>query len=444
MSTEEAKPANINHEGYHRRLEAVEDVLKKFGLEATQITPVEYIEHGPFPYNNFIYRVDLAHPFTPAHLSSSPFSSQPGTTPPPATGLSSLIIRLSNPRAEGLNNASRIENEVAALSLAHEALRRSSSAQLAELVPAVFAWQAYRPQAVPAEAGFGWTMAELRPRANLDTQFAALSSHEQRAAVIEQVADVVAALQRAELPPGAHAYGGLNFDEAGHVVSGESPLVRGGPWDGYAEFWAAKVRGQMEDAEGSPLLDGWRPGGLRERLEKFLAEGGVEKILEGVDVSKKALMHGDLTMNNMLYDSTTGRLTALLDFDWAGVAHPVHDFFSGLWDLGGGTHPEDKRLQAAVLKGDFSDVPGDLSDEDKVKWENAEAWDNALAARGAVRPSTIKGVERLELLRELEDSLCPFQLSNAHILKTMPKERLEAQRKEMQEKITKVLEKGGF
>jgi hypothetical protein len=33
MSTEEAKPANINHEGYHRRLEAVKDVLKEFGLE---------------------------------------------------------------------------------------------------------------------------------------------------------------------------------------------------------------------------------------------------------------------------------------------------------------------------------------------------------------------------------------------------------------------------
>lgn len=40
-------------------------------------------------------------------------------------------------------------------------------------------------------------------------------------------------------------------------------------------------------------------------------------------------------MNNILIDPTTCKLTALIDFDFACIAHPAHEFLVSLQDLGG-------------------------------------------------------------------------------------------------------------
>jgi aminoglycoside phosphotransferase (APT) family kinase protein len=119
-----------------------------------------------------------------------------------------------------------------------------------------------------------------------------------------------------------------------------------------------------------------------------------------------------LAMNNMLFDKTTNRVTALLDFDFSCVTHPVHEFFIGLWDLGGDTHPDNEELRSAILSGKFRDADDTLPPADRVKWEIAKAWDSALAAKGAIRPSSIQGIDKLERLREIEQALCPFHLSN--------------------------------
>jgi hypothetical protein len=149
-------------------------------------------------------------------------------------------------------------------------------------------------------------------------------------------------------------------------------------------------------------------------------------------------------MNNVLFDGTTKRITAMLDFDWACVTHPTHEFFTGLWDLGGGTHPDDQQLQNAVLTGKFH-----LSDsavfslEAEIKWEIAKAWDSALAANNAIRPSSIKAVEKLEKLRNLEELLCPFALTNEVLVKYKSPEQLQKGRSETEAKLTAILDSIG-
>ncbi|PYH37560.1 uncharacterized protein BO87DRAFT_423177 [Aspergillus neoniger CBS 115656] len=75
-------------------------------------------------------------------------------------------------------------------------------------------------------------------------------------------------------------------------------------------------------------------------------------------------------MNNILIDPTTCKLTALIDFDFACIAHPAHEFLVSLQDLGGnvmgpyGEDPTEGKLAQALLSGGFSDgdVPGTCMD----------------------------------------------------------------------------------
>jgi aminoglycoside phosphotransferase (APT) family kinase protein len=144
-------------------------------------------------------------------------------------------------------------------------------------------------------------------------------------------------------------------------------------------------------------------------------------------------------MNNVLFDPTTKRITALLDYDWAAVTHPVHEFHTGFSDLSGSTHPENPKLQQAVLKSVFEDSNATFSDEEKVDWQVAKAWDSALAVRGVVRPSQIKGVEDLEKLRKLEELICPFMLSTDIILKRRTPEQILKMKQEAEVNLIELL-----
>lgn len=143
-------------------------------------------------------------------------------------------------------------------------------------------------------------------------------------------------------------------------------------------------------------------------------------------------------MNNMLYDPATGRVSALLDFDWAAVAHPAHEFFSGLHDLQGGTHPNDAALQSAVLSGNFDDLFSDDepdTDEPTKAWALARSWDTALLQAGGLRPSSLAGIKTLESLRTLEDMISPFALCNTVMVGRTPAEKLEATRADTEAKL---------
>lgn len=159
------------------------------------------------------------------------FPPQPGTTPPPSSGVSTIVLRFSNPDARGLNNANRVENIVASQYLARRALFASG---LPSLVPTIYAWAPYQPD-IDGVSGLGWTLDEFRPGEDLNGVFSDLPLHGKKL-VISQIADVFTCIQGLELPTGATKFGGLTFDKDGEIVNGQMPIMVGGPWETYQRY----------------------------------------------------------------------------------------------------------------------------------------------------------------------------------------------------------------
>lgn len=156
-------------------------------------------------------------------------------------------------------------------------------------------------------------------------------------------------------------------------------------------------------------------------------------------------------MNNMLYDPATRRVSALLDFDWAAVAHPAHEFFSGLHDLQGSTHPDDAALQSAVLTGAFDISTTNITDpaaepdepgagEPSKAWALARSWDASLLRAGGLRPSSLAGITTLESLRALEDLIAPFALCNSVMVGRTPPDKLQSIRADTEAKLDALLD----
>lgn len=302
---------NINHARYNQRLAHVHTILESLDLQAADIEPVAYFERAPFAFNNFLYKITLTTPLVSATLpTNSP--QQPCTTPPPSAGVSTLILKLSNPAAEGLNNTHRVQNDVITTHLVRNAL---ASSGLDNIVPAVYAWQPYRGKPLAADAQglepadpfaadekeYGWILMAYHEGVDLDGEFPSLSE-ENKTAVIKQIAVILKAIQHIPLPPGVTVFGGMTFDEryGANIVSGQPPLQPGGPFPTYAAFWAAKFRIALADADKSPALKGWRSSkrNVRPRLDALVEDSEVlTRMLNaaGVDVTARVLNHGDLS-----------------------------------------------------------------------------------------------------------------------------------------------------
>ncbi|KAI2818756.1 hypothetical protein CBS147343_9265 [Aspergillus niger] len=333
--------SDINHRNYHTRLEQIQRITKQHNLQASTITPVAYQELGPCPYNNFIYKLELSEPASSSSFHNPNEPLTPCTTSPP-DGTLTYILRMSNPLAMGINpHASRIENEVAAMSLARQGLE-SYGPGLGSLIPKIYTFcsKPSHPDDLP------WVLMEYKSGVPLD-EFFSYQSDTIKESIIEQVADILSGLRSCPLPPGI-TYGGLGLSTDGSIII--------------------------------PNLS---------------------------DSDTRVLIHGDLTMNNILIDLSTCKLTALIDFDFACIAHPAHEFLVSLQDLGGnvmgpyGEDPTEGKLSQALLSGDFSDddVPGDLCDVD--------------------------GMKVLREWRALELLVCPFHLAAEFIVKRMGEEARE-------------------
>ena len=259
------------------------------GLQPASIETLAYDVRCPFHFNNFIYKTILSRPAT--QHSSKLLGKQPGTLPLPEDGTSVLVVRLSNPRAEGLNNANRVENEVASQYLVRKSLEKDNRPLV---VPAVYAWGPCRFQEQPDETGFGWSIIEFKQGSELDSVFDTLSI-EEKSSVIEQITDSFMSIQRAQIPDSVTQFGAMAFGASGQIIIGQMPLLSGGPWDTYSSLWTAKLKAQLNDSDKSPLLSGWKDGGIRERLESFLTNGGVGRVLGSDGMDGKVLIHGDLS-----------------------------------------------------------------------------------------------------------------------------------------------------
>ena len=104
-------------------------------------------------------------------------------------------------------------------------------------------------------------------------------------------------------------------------------------------------------------------------------------------------------MSNILYDSTSGRNTALIDYDFSAVSHPSYEFLRSFDGAGGqfrGWTDDEEREQAALRHAKLHGFPSPLpptKENGSVNWEMAKAWEDALEGAGARRPRNIEGIE---------------------------------------------------
>ncbi|KAF2224863.1 phosphotransferase enzyme family-domain-containing protein [Elsinoe ampelina] len=422
--------SNSNAEGYQTRLTFINELLtERYHIKVTKIQPVAYEADFPFPYNNFVYLVE-------AQIQADTFQrigTQYGTEPVP-TDASQFIVRLPNP-VSGYNDQVRVENEVASLALGRAALLRNDGTNL---VARVFAWGS-------AKGGHqGWIVQEYMPGQPLAQDFEAMELDKQKI-ILGQMADVIGALQRFDVPESIKQYGGLTYTTDGSMVSSAMSILDGGPFQTYAELVLGTIRSKLTKADKNSHIAGWHANGVRDRLETFLMDG-YPGLMRTATATDKRLVHADLSTDNLLYDKTTLKVTALIDFDFAHIATVADEFFRSL-GFGIGTFPdpmegkEAATLNDAMLNGFPEPLPAAT---DEIKWPQAKAWDDALHDRGLYRPSTIPGLTTLSELFWLSSQLLPFKLVHPVVVGNSSEEQLSDRRADGEKLLTEFLSKHGY
>lgn len=206
---------------------------------------------------------------------------QPGTHEIPLE-LDNFILRLPNP-ASGYNDKIRVENEVACLSIARDALQ----ARFPGFIPRVFRWGSARDSQ-------GWILQEYMAGSPLLDDFGQMSDGD-KCIILKQMADVLSAFQLIELPDTIRDYGGLGFGPSGEYVSAPMSIMNAGPFSTYEDLVKATIQSKLSKADTDPQVEGWKANNVRARLDKFTAEG-LDVIMKSMENFPKALVHADFSM----------------------------------------------------------------------------------------------------------------------------------------------------
>lgn len=148
--------------------------------------------------------------------------------------------------------------------------------------------------------------------------------------------------------------------------------------------------------------------------------------------------------NNMLFDTDSNKITAILDFDFSVVSNPFDEYLTSFTDLGGCVGNLTDEIEAAILKGDFSSPPAELSEYVKREWELADTWKSIAKKNGVLSPSEMKGADQIMELIQFQNLLCPHRLSDAFMLEKMNETERAELRAKTQAKIVQWLAKYGF
>jgi len=136
-------------------------------------------------------------------------------------------------------------------------------------------------------------------------------------------------------------------------------------------------------------------------------------------------------MSNILYNSTSGRITALIDYDFSTISHPSYEFLRSFSGAGGqfrGWTDDEESDQAALRHAKLHGFPSPLplTKEDGVNWEMAKAWEDALEGAGARRPRNIEGIEGVADIDTILRSILPWRLTNEDIVAIQEREGVES------------------
>ncbi|TDZ19140.1 hypothetical protein Cob_v007914 [Colletotrichum orbiculare MAFF 240422] len=221
-------------------------------------------------------------------------------------------------------------------------------------------------------------------------------------------------------------------------------LFAGAPSPTYTGFLRNIFNVKLREADDNPVIQGWREGGVRSRLDTFI-DGGLAKALADLEQTK-TLVHADFTTNNLLFDPSTLQVTALLDFDFSYVGTAADEFMGfSFGNICGGTLPgpyesaaDQLALRQLMLSG-FCETPPAGWESPETQWDLAEEWDRQLARAGAARPSTISLFEEIANIYWLQDKVSPFQLDNPMMRKHMTEEQQLKARKTTEDLMIKFL-----
>lgn len=209
---------------------------------------------------------------------------QPGCVPIPA-GTREFVLRLSNPDAEGIHQETRVQNEVGILTLASAALRHVQPT----VVPRVFGWGG------ASRERLGWILEELMPGASLVEAFGETMSLDEKKGILAQMAGLLKALQDFPLPESIKGWGGVTFDDDGAIVSAPMTSVGAGPWASLEDSYRGRLKVALNKADQNPHLQGWRPNGVRERVDAFIEHGLPAQFFDLASKQDKTIIHGDFS-----------------------------------------------------------------------------------------------------------------------------------------------------
>ncbi|KAJ3486457.1 hypothetical protein NLG97_g6611 [Lecanicillium saksenae] len=261
----------MNHDEYQERLALVGEILRRFNLDPVSIKPIDYDEKCPFPYNNFLYKVALERGLTNETLSAN---KQPFTSPVALASGCSVVLRVCNPKAEGLCQANRVENEVAAAFFARQGIQ-AHNPKFTNLVPRIYAWE----PATSAKNNLGWCIMDYKKGCSLMATLKVLIM-----------------------------LSGFCINSRGEVVAGDTTTVEGGPWASYEEFWRERLAARLKGADESSIIDSWQKNGTRERIDSFL-RSGIKKVVGPSECLSRVLVHGDFSKSKSDAAPTSAKLT---------------------------------------------------------------------------------------------------------------------------------------
>ncbi|KAH8710141.1 kinase-like domain-containing protein [Phaeosphaeriaceae sp. PMI808] len=428
-----------NHANFEGRLQFIQNLLReRFGSDEAKIEPIQYDPESPFKYNNFVYRITLPSSPSAARHDSSHGVRQPGTAPLPESA-KEFIIRLTNPDAEGMHAQTRVENEVAIISLAAAALGGFKP----HLVPNVYGWGS-----AASPSSQGWIIQELMPGVSVSEAFDSMSPGD-KTKVLAQMADILKALQDFRLPSSIEQYGGVTFDSAGQIISTAMTSVGSGPWLLYEDYFKDRLNRALQQADSNPYIKGWHANGVRERLNAFVESGVPAQFKDLGYKDAKSIVHADFTPDNLLYDASTQRITALIDYDFACILHPSYEFLRSFSGAGGqfqGWSDIESSEQTALRDAKLNGFPSTLPEntKDGVKWDVAKMWEDELERLNLQRPRTIKGIEKVADVDAVLRSILPWRVTNSDVLRMQSEAVILKCRDENEAQLIKLLDHLGF
>ncbi|KAI1779523.1 hypothetical protein F4818DRAFT_143589 [Hypoxylon cercidicola] len=449
-----------NHANYKGRLDFIQRLLReKFNLQVdAKIVSIQYDPECPFKYNNFVYHVTLPLPIILENIKKEE-APQPGCVSIP-DGTTEFIMRLNNPDAEGMNRETRIENEVAMISLASAAL----TCFRPSVVPSVYAWGS-----AASKSSQGWIIQELMPGESVDESFASMDL-EQKKQIFLQMAKLLKALQDYKLPESITGFGGVTFNENGRVVSAAMTSVGAGPWPSYEASFKGRLEVALQKADANPYIQGWHANGIRDRLNAFVNHGVPTQFQSLKTAQDKAIIHADfskssfryltlsyyqansiacIALNNILFDTSTQRITGLIDFDFSCILHPSYEFLRSFDGAGGqfrGWSGDEAGQQAELRKAKLYGFPSPLpeSTNDGVDWEVANAWEGELEKLNVKRPRTIEGIDKVADVDTILRAILPWRLSNSDIVRMQSEKAIMKCKEENEMQLNLLLEHLGF